>query len=194
MNNDFLIKLRGTLSNQTQYALYISPLIGQMPLPMQRYDDPFLPYAKALIQASRDVVCAYVFDFAAFLAIGGAGAVALERAIAYVGENIPTIIHGPFWGGEYAKLLDKTAFNADAATIKRAEDRVFYQSRGKIGFVAYSALPRATTLEDSVFLVPQKRFYIDGHTFALYHHQPLAGELGDDFAEIVRQRLREAHD
>ena len=73
-----------------------------MPYPMQRYDDPFLPYGRAVIDATSDIACAYVFDLAAYLSIGASGAIALERTIAYVPSPSLTILHGMFTRAEYA--------------------------------------------------------------------------------------------
>lgn len=86
-----------------------------MPLPIQRYDDPFLPFGKAIIGATRDLLCGYMFDLAAYLALGAAGAVALERSIAYVGGEVAKILHGPFASPDYAEMAG--AFNVDAVTL-----------------------------------------------------------------------------
>ena len=98
-------------------VLFLSPVVIKMPVSMRRYDDPFLPFGKAIIQATQDLVCGYVFDFAAYLAIGAAGAVALERSIAYVGDDCFTVLHGAFANKSFYQLLDETSFNADALTI-----------------------------------------------------------------------------
>lgn len=39
----------------TNLALILSPLLARMPLPMQRYDEPFLPFGKAIIDATHDL-------------------------------------------------------------------------------------------------------------------------------------------
>src|SRR4051812_25649910 len=93
----------------------MSPRLTKMPLPMQRYDDPFLPFGKAIIAATQDLVCAYVFDLAAYLAIGAAGAVALERTIAFVGENNLTVLHAWFADSGYISAAE--AFGVDAVTL-----------------------------------------------------------------------------
>ena len=59
-------------TNRSTLALVMAPRLLQIPLPMQRFDDPFLPFGKAIIAATRDVVCAYIFDLAAYLAVGAA--------------------------------------------------------------------------------------------------------------------------
>ena len=84
---------------------------------VQRHDDPFLPFSKAIIDATADHACAFVFDFAAYLCLGASGAVALERAIAYVPAPLLKIVHGPFTNVAYLRALSESGFNADAFTV-----------------------------------------------------------------------------
>lgn len=97
--------------------LRLNPHVLRLPLAIQRYDDPFLPYGKAVIAATRDIVGGYVFDLASYLALGGAGAVALERTVDYVGGDVPTILHGAFSSADYAVLCDALSFGVDYITV-----------------------------------------------------------------------------
>ncbi|MEO1441816.1 MAG: hypothetical protein AAFV33_15570, partial [Chloroflexota bacterium] len=82
--SDFSQKLaRIQAKNGSDVLLLMRPLMSDMPAPMHYYDDPFFPFSKAIIGATRDVVCGYVFDFPAYLVHGAAGAVALERSMAF---------------------------------------------------------------------------------------------------------------
>lgn len=124
---DFLAKLERIQQERgSDIALMLNPRPFLLPHPVQRYDDPYLPFAKAVIGATRGIVCAYIFDLAAYLGIGAAGAVALERTIAYAAQDTITILHGPFTGQGYAATADTTGFGVDAITITRAEDMHFY--------------------------------------------------------------------
>lgn len=98
-------------------VLLLSPQMKRLPLPMQRYDDPFLPFGRAVIIATQNLVCGYVFDTAAYLALGAAGAIALERTLPLVNSDRITILHGPFWGPHYAKAAFESAFVCDAVTL-----------------------------------------------------------------------------
>ena len=149
-----------------------------MPLPMQRLDDPFLPFGKAIINATRDLVCAYVFDFAAYLAIGAAGAVALERTIAYAGtdQTAMTVLHGLFVGVGYVEAASDNAFNVDAVTLAQAADAAAYQARG----IGICLSPQTDTWE---FLGTDLKLRLAGES-VLY-----AGR-GEDFAEQVRGALQ----
>lgn len=130
MQVDFISRLESIQRDrQSQVALAIAPVVSRMPAVMQKYDDPFFPFGKALIQATRDVVCAYVFDFAAYLAIGAAGAVALERTVAYARGEAVTILHGPFASPAYAQLMDENAFGVDAVTLDNVQFLEHYIAR-----------------------------------------------------------------
>src|SRR5262249_31784814 len=70
--------------NQSTLAIGLAPALNKLPYEIQRYDDPFLPYTKAVIDTTADLVCGYVLHLGAYLALGAAGAVALERSLAYI--------------------------------------------------------------------------------------------------------------
>src|SRR5438105_164617 len=106
--------------SHSSLAIGLAPSIKRLPLSMQRYDDPLLPFGKAVIDATHDVVCAYVFHLAAYLALGASGAVALERTMAYVPSPVGKILHGPFASAEYVQAVD--AFGADGVTLANSVD------------------------------------------------------------------------
>ena len=154
----------------TNRALLMSPRLTKMPLPMQRHDDPFLPFGKAIIAATQDLVCAYVFDLAAYLAIGAAGAVALERTIAFVGENNLTILHAWFAGSGYTSAAE--AFGVDAVTL--ADDGYIHD---------YHAAGLG------VFEVNSPSLVGEGVEMRLFGENTLYAGYGEDFAEQVRAAL-----
>ena len=123
---DFLSKLEGLHRERGDIALYLNPRPFLLPHPIQRYDDPYLPFGKAVIQATRPYVCAYVFDFAAYLGMVAAGAVALERTVAYAAQDSVTILHGPFTGTGYSAAMDSTGFDVDALTLTQDSDMAHY--------------------------------------------------------------------
>jgi len=108
-------------ANRQPFALWFAPRVIDLPLPMQRYDDPFLPYAKAVIKATRERVALYVLDVPAYLALGGAGAVALERTIDFLSDEVACVLHGPFGDARFTALLDKLAFGGDGITLMAGE-------------------------------------------------------------------------
>jgi hypothetical protein len=114
--------------SQSWHALMLRPILAKLPLPMQRYDEPFLPFGKAIIDATRDLVVAYIFDLAAYLALGAAGAIALERTIAYVNASgeTATILHGAFVSSDYVGAA--VAFGVDAVTCIGTCDTSQYEA------------------------------------------------------------------
>src|SRR5262249_45116152 len=104
-------------ATQSTLAISLAPILNKLPLEMQRYDDPFLPFGKAVIDATADLACAYVFHLGPYLAIGAAGAVALERTIAYVPAPTIKILHGPFGNDEYVRAAFERGFGANAVTL-----------------------------------------------------------------------------
>ncbi len=106
--------------NRSTLAVGLAPRLAELPLPLTRYDEPYLPFGKAVIDATADLVCAYAFHLAAYLALGAAGAIALERTLAYVPKGIVKILHGPFVGLDYAIAAFEGALNADAVTLALA--------------------------------------------------------------------------
>lgn len=103
-----------------QRLLWVNPKFATLPVSIQRYDEPLYPYSKALVQATHDLVCGYIFDLAHFLAFGAAGAVALERSMRYVEKSHVVILHGYFAHADYAHLIDAVAFGGDAMTVTTA--------------------------------------------------------------------------
>lgn len=57
-----------------------------------KWDEPVLPYNKAIIDATVDLVCAYKPNLGFYLQWGAAGVIALERTIAYIPKHIPVIL------------------------------------------------------------------------------------------------------
>ncbi|MFQ5420945.1 MAG: orotidine-5'-phosphate decarboxylase [Anaerolineae bacterium] len=57
-----------------------------------KWDEPILPFNKAIIDATVDLVCAYKPNLGFYLQWGAAGMIALERTIAYIPRHIPVIV------------------------------------------------------------------------------------------------------
>lgn len=159
--------------------IWLRPRLFEMPLPIQRYDDPFLPFSKAVIAATRDRAAGYIFDFAAYLALGGAGAIALERAIAYVigGSDAAAILHAPFSTGAYALAMGETAYAVDGVTVTDAGLTAAYAAVGVTAIPAGELLPDALTIPGWPSAVP---VYGDAIVYA---------GRDDDFAAAARAAL-----
>jgi len=113
-------------SRQSSKAIWLKPTLDCLPLPIQRFDEPFLPLSKSIIKATNNSVSVYIFDLASYLAIGAAGIVALERAIAYANQDAITILHGPFFGKQYKVLTEDQGLNVNSLTVATDEDLTYY--------------------------------------------------------------------
>ncbi len=173
-------------ARNSDLVLLIAPRLMKLPLPIQRYDDPFLPFGREIIRATSDLVCGYMFDLAAYLALGAAGIIALERTIPYTELDAVRIWHGPFAGVDYAPAAFDGNFNFDAVTL--ADDS---------HYSAYTVNPWTGAFvarQGDVQPTPYGVYWTDAHRLTWPGVKPLrvAGESvlyadrGEDFAAGVR--------
>ena len=83
--------------------------------------NPYLVFNKSIIDATKDLVCAYKINMAFYEVLGGKGLDLLNKTISYIPNNIPVILDGKRndignTARKYAQALFET-FNADAVTI-----------------------------------------------------------------------------
>ena len=176
MENSLVEKLRlAQENNKSHLALLINPIIHKMPGIIQKYDEPFLPFGKAVINTTHDLVCAYIFDLATYLSIGAAGAIALERTVAYVPNNIMTILHGPFSTTDYNVLIDDISFGVDAITINQHDNSFHSQNDHNIVF------------HHGNFIVP------NGMKLSVIGESVLYAAKGADFSEHIRNKLEQIY-
>jgi orotidine-5'-phosphate decarboxylase len=107
--------------NNSWLCVGLDIVIAKMPLPMQNIDDPMLPFARAIIDVTRDLVCAFKPNLGFFVAEGAPGVIALERIVRYIPPDIPIILDAKF--GDIGSTAEQyargafEAFNADAVTL-----------------------------------------------------------------------------
>ncbi|MEM6527772.1 MAG: hypothetical protein AAF653_05730 [Chloroflexota bacterium] len=187
---DFVQKLKRIQdSNGSDVLLLMRPLMSDMPAPMHYYDDPFFPFSKAIISATRDVVCGYVFDFPAYLVHGAAGAVALERSMAFAGSDVLKILHGTFVGADYVPMVYEDALGADAATIAHSHEyTVFAGDTEREAFVVRWGDEKSG--DYPAYLPEQNRFVLaDGQQLRVADKKILYAGYQDDFAQQCRAAL-----
>lgn len=78
--------------NNSWLCVGLDPDPARLPLPAMQWDEPILPFNKAIIEATADLVCAYKPNLGFYLQWGAAGVIALERTIAYIPDDIPVIL------------------------------------------------------------------------------------------------------
>ncbi|GIV85885.1 MAG: orotidine 5'-phosphate decarboxylase [Candidatus Roseilinea sp.] len=107
--------------NRSYLCIGLDIVVAHTPLPIQPYDEPMLPFARAIIEATSDLVCAYKPNLGFYLAEGAAGMIALERIVRLIPPDIPIILDGTFGdAGRTAEAYARGAFEqfrADAVTL-----------------------------------------------------------------------------
>lgn len=78
--------------NNSWLCLGLDPDPKRLPVPAAKWDEPVLPFNKAIIEATADLVCAYKPNLGFYLQWGAAGIIALERTIAFIPPHIPIIV------------------------------------------------------------------------------------------------------
>lgn len=77
--------------NKTCLCISLDIVPAQSPISIQQHDEPMLPFAREIIEATQDLACGYVINPAYYMAEGAAGMVALERIVRAVPNNLPII-------------------------------------------------------------------------------------------------------
>lgn len=109
-------------TNNSWLCIGLDPQPEQLPIQAtHQWDEPVLPFCKAIVDATADIACAYKPNLGFFLQWGAAGMIALERTIAYIPKHIPVIVDcktGDIGHTQEAwarGIFD--AFGADAMTV-----------------------------------------------------------------------------
>ncbi len=107
--------------NQSALCISLDIVVANSPLPILYNDEPMLPFARAIVDATKDLVCAYKVNLAYFFAEGAAGMVALERIVRLMPNDMPLIFEVNcaevgVAGDAYARGAF-AQFNADAAVV-----------------------------------------------------------------------------
>ncbi len=158
----------------------LAPHLLALPAPIQKHDDPFLPFSRAVITATAYVAAGYVFDVAAFLALGAAGAVALERAVAIATvSGCLAVLHGPFARPDYATFASDRALGVDAATVTDERVAAAFVADGVAGLLPGSS-------GDYCFDRAVELITIGGVRFRLATSDFVNRFQREDFAEALR--------
>ena len=94
MSMTYLEKLKAVQEkNNSWLCIGLDPQPDKLPIEaVSRWDEPLLPFNKAIIEATLDLVCAYKPNLGFYLQWGAAGIIALERTIAYIPDHIPVVL------------------------------------------------------------------------------------------------------
>lgn len=90
---NYLEKLKNAQDqNKSWLCIGLDPDPIRLRVDALKWDEPILPFNKAIIDATADLVCAYKPNLGFYLQWGAAGVIALERTIAYIPRHIPVIL------------------------------------------------------------------------------------------------------
>ncbi|MDX1413469.1 MAG: orotidine-5'-phosphate decarboxylase [Candidatus Promineifilaceae bacterium] len=90
---EYIEKLRNAqTANNSWLCVGLDPDPQMLRVDVLKWDEPVLPFNKAIIDATVDVVCAYKPNLGFYLQWGAAGIIALERTLAYIPRHIPIVL------------------------------------------------------------------------------------------------------
>lgn len=79
--------------NNSWVCIGLDPQPDKLPIQAtHQWDEPVLPFNKAIIDATADIACAFKPNLGFYLQWGAAGIIALERTVQYIPKHIPIII------------------------------------------------------------------------------------------------------
>lgn len=173
------------------WALSVSPKIEHLPLAIQRFDDPYLPYMRAIYQATHDIVSLYMLDFGAYLALGAAGAVALERSIDLAGLERVVVLDGAFASDRYAQVWDELAYGCDGVTLADGRYATAYEGRDdRAAFVMTDGIPDERT--KPTYWTGARMLGIDTLRVRVLPEDVLLRARSLDFEVTLREKVLEA--
>ncbi len=172
--------------SKSRTILSIAPVLEYLPPESQRFDDPLLPYSKSIIAASSGLVSGYLLNFTAYLTLGGAGIVALERALAFAAASgSVTILDGVFASAEYAAALNHGELTIDAVTLQDAGLCAAFENQGLTPILKTDV----DQFPDCWKLVENKLIFRDESWTVISAEQVTRGKL--DFEKALRGYLTE---
>ncbi len=160
--------------------LSLAPRWDQLPPEVLRYDEPFLPYGKAIVAATKDAVGGYLFSLPAYLSTGASGIIALERTLAYASiSEVLTILDGDFASADYVAAFTHGELTVDAVTVYLANLCEAFEQAGITAIVKTGAIS-----EDRITIVSNQLHAGDQFWHVLQVNEITRGSL--DFEEALR--------
>lgn len=155
---DFIDKLSAAQQrNHSWLCVGLDPVRAKLPEPLRASGDALYDFCRAIVDATRDLVCAYKPNLAFFLSEGTAGIAALERLVQAIPDDIPVVLDAKFGdigstAEQYARAAYE-AFRADAVTVQPYIGgdcvRPFLQHAGRgIFLLARTSNPGAGDFQD----------------------------------------------
>lgn len=191
--SDFFSRTKKLAESKSAYkAIVLTPKLASLPLAIQRYDEPFYPFSKELIQATKALVSVYIFDFASYLSTGAAGVVALERAMHFAKQDAVVVLHGSFTGTGYSVLADNHSFGVDAITVAQKQDMDFYLNNPPYAPILI-ANPQADDIIQAGGILEQNKLslYCEDETisFKVFEGDFISQFVNDNYLDNIRKHI-----
>lgn len=186
---DFLDKWRAAQGSQrSRLAIGLAPQLARMPYHISRYDDPFLPFGRTIIETTAEYASLFVFDLASYLALGAAGAIALERTIPLVPRQIPTLLHAPFTRPEFAAVAFDSPFGVDGVTLATGHISVVsaYLRQPHKGIFVHSRSAMTSTQTENIGFYDEHSFEMGGLKATWVIDPIIYASGGENFVEVIR--------
>lgn len=141
---DFLDKLQSRRSSTgAVLCVGLDPDMSKLPEACRKSSQPLYEFCIAIVNATRSVACAYKPNLAFFEAHGSSGIAQLERLMAEIPSDIPTILDGKRGDiGNTSRLYAQFLFehlHGDSATVNpylgRDALEPFFEFPGRVPFV-----------------------------------------------------------
>ncbi len=155
---DFVEKLNAAQQrNRSWLCVGLDPVGSKLPAPMRTAREPLFEFCAAIVDATKDLVCAFKPNLAFFLAEGAPGISALERLVKYIPGDVPIVLDAKFGDiGSTAEQYARAAYEAlgaDAVTVQPYIGgdcvRPFLQHAGRgIFLLARTSNPGAGDFQD----------------------------------------------
>lgn len=118
----FVDKLKNLMEgNNTRLCVGLDPDLTKIPHSLQSSEDPIFEFNKAVIDATKDLVCTYKPNLAFYAAHGIPGFISLKKTLEYIPSHIPIILDAKMNDiGNTAEMYARYVFeqmNADAVTL-----------------------------------------------------------------------------
>ena len=147
-----------TDQNKSLLCVGLDTDLGKLPkFLVETSTNPLFDFNRAIIDATKDLVCAYKLNMAFYEAVGLTGIIALEKTIEYIPHEIFIILDGKRndignTARKYAQCLFET-FHADAVTVNPylGEDGIhpFLDYKDKCSFIlCRTSNPSARDFQD----------------------------------------------
>ena len=113
--------------NRSYLCIGLDIVVANNPAPISYYDEPMLPFARAIIEATSDLVCAYKPNLGFYLAEGAAGS-SMTRTVPVARLTVQRGAPGAFSRAASASLRSRPRTRTRSQPLPRATSTIWLRS------------------------------------------------------------------